>query len=97
MVTAVRVKGDKLGKDFTVSREPHAKIPDANRPNVKPKLIEDSPRVTPAANAPPKRTKATANKKRALNRRPSSATSKPTAKIGIAAAAKAAVVASVIA
>ena len=75
MVTAVRDKLDKLGKDFTVFRDPQAKIPDANRPKAKPELIEVSVRVIPAAKAPPKRTSATANKKRAVSLRPSSAVS----------------------
>ena len=86
-----------VGNDLTVFREPQAKIPEAKRPKAKPAPIEDLPGITPAANAPPDKTKATANRKRPLSRLPSSATSKPTANNGIAAAARAAVVASVIA
>ena len=80
---------------MTVFREPHAKIPEANRPNAKPVPIVEFPGTTPAASAPPNRTRATESKKRPLSRRPSRNISRPTAKIGIAAAASAAVVASV--
>ena len=97
VVIALRDRGDSVGNDFTVSRDPQAKIPEAKRPNTKPVPIEEFPGITPAANAPPNKTRVTATKKRPLSRLPSRATSKPTAKIGIAAAARAAVVASVIA
>ena len=97
VVIVVRAKGDNAGNDFTVFRDPQAKIPEAKRPNAKPAPIEDSPGNTPAANAPPNKTKTTANKKRLLIRLQSRATSKPTPNNGIAAAARAAVVASVIA
>ena len=97
VVIAERDKGDNVGKDFTVSRDPQAKIPEAKRPNAKPIPIEELPRFTPEANVPPNKTSATANKKRPLSRLPSKANSKPTANIGIVAAARAAVVAFVIA
>lgn len=97
VVIAVRVKGDNVGNDLTVSLDPQAKIPEAKRPNAKPIPIEDFPGITPAANPPPNKTRPTANKKRPLSRLPSKATSKATANIGIAVAARAAVVASVIA
>ena len=80
---------------MTVFRDPHAKTPEAKRPNAKPAPIEEFPGTTPAASAPPIKTRATESKKRPLSRRPSRNISRPTAKIGIAAAASAAVVASV--
>ena len=57
VVIVVRAKGDNAGNDFTVLRDPQAKIPEAKRPNAKPAPIEDSSGITPAANAPPNKLK----------------------------------------
>ena len=97
MVIVLRDKGESLGKDLTVLRDPQAKSPDAKSPMAKPPLIEESPREIPAAKTPPNNTRVTAIKKWLLSRLPSKNTSNPTAKMGMVAAARAAVVASVIA
>ena len=92
-VIIVRSKGDNSGKLLTVVLDPHAKIADASKPTAKPILKLNSFGDIPVAIPPPVITSMMEKINRILIALLSSNTSSKTAKIGIQAAASAAVMA----
>ena len=94
VVTTVRESGDRSGSFLTVCRDPQAKNPDPIKPTTNPVPTDRLWTITPLASTPPKSTRITAKRNRIVNCLLSKITSKPMAVIGIAATARAAVVAS---
>ena len=94
VVTTVRESGDRSGSFLTVCRDPQAKNPDPIKPTTNPVPTDRLWTITPLASTPPKSTRITAKRNRIVNYLLSKITSKPMAVIGIAATARAAVVAS---
>ena len=92
-VIIVRSKGAKFGKLLTVALEPHAKTAEADKPTNKPIPKLNSFGETPVAINPPVITSSTDKRNRLVTDLWSNITSNRTAKIGMHAAANAAVTA----
>ena len=93
VVTVVRASGVRLGKCFTVARDPQAKKDVANNPSNNPHPNRKLPNSAFVATNPPARTSATAPRNLFVNCLLSNMTSKTTAKTGMVAAARAALTA----